>query len=76
MKYFGIRNQNNKLICVASEETIEAVKDEARRIFKNDNLKICEISTEHLDKFIEEWADGAGVGTKLLCKEIHENRKS
>lgn len=70
MKYFGIKDQNGRLICVATEETIEAVKGEAKRIFKN-VAEICEVSEEELDAFIEEWSDG---GTKLLCHTIVNKR--
>lgn len=74
MKYFGIRDQSDKLICVAAEETIEDVKDEVKKIFNNDDLKICEISAEDLDRYIKEWADGTGVGMKLLCRTIANER--
>ena len=70
MKYFGIKDQSDKLICVATKETLENVKIEVKQIFGTDDWKICEVSVEELDAFIEEWADGAGVGTKLLCRTL------
>lgn len=74
MKYFGIRDQDDKLVCVATVETIKDASVEVKAIFKNDDLKICEINAEDLDKFIKEWADVAGIGTKLLCHTIVNER--
>jgi len=37
MKYFGIKDQDDKLICVATEETIEDVYSETKEIFKSND---------------------------------------